>query len=131
MENVDEIIAASLVWQREALDLVCRGTVVVTPEQVAESIEKLEGFGFKLIRAPASEPRETIIAGRPGAGTDLDPHRVLEMWPKDRGLHLALVTQRQVDGRWEIDEAATTEMYLTPEQVEDLRWYLNHLKEGE
>ena len=52
------------------------------------------------------------------------------MHPEDGDLTLYLVTHRRVDNRWEIDEAATTKMYLNPAQVEQLRSYLNHLKEG-
>jgi hypothetical protein len=50
--------------------------------------------------------------------------------PFKDSLGLRLVTHRRVNNQWAIDEEATTKFYLSRQQVEQLRMYLQDVPTG-
>jgi hypothetical protein len=61
-----------------------------------------------------------------------DPHRVVEVvrGPFEESLGLRLVMHRRVNNQWARDEKATAKFYLSRQQVEQLRTYLQAVPTG-
>ena len=92
MSEVEKFLAEITEYVEQTVDLVLWPKEEPKPPQIVE-----------LPNGETMALATSFLGGAPGPHSGHDPHRVLEVHPKDDGLALYLVTQRRVNNRWAID----------------------------